>query len=180
MWLALPLVAAHFAIMPLRSPRLVPSRVAIALGPTAEDAPIEDVPDVSAEDLIEENVLNEEKTVTVTYTGGATGRTRRVRRATRPPIEERWAQQTADALEEPGYRRMSAFCNFGALNLEAAAELLAADDRFRAFGDRLSVVSYADVVHCRFMKLGDQELRDAFLFPCAPPNMAHLLIWHTS
>lgn len=119
-------------------------------------------------------VLNEEMKVTISYTGGAKGRTRRVRRARRPPLEERWRQQSDDL--PPGYHRMSAYCNFGALNLEAAAEILAVDDRFRAFGDRLSVVSYADVVHCRFTAPesegeGLDEL-DAFLFP-----YGSLLLW---
>lgn len=146
--------------------------------PIAEDVPMADIPSTDAyatEDLIEENVLNEEMTVTVSYIGGAKGRTRRVRRTRRPPIEERWAQETAEALEQPGYQRMSAFCNFGALNLESAAELLALDDRFREFGDRLSVVSYADVLHCRFTSAVGAYERDAFLFP-----YGSLLLWGLS
>ena len=62
---------------------------------------------------------------------------------------------------------MSAFCNFETLSLEGLSELMATSDRFRAFGDRLSVVSYTDVVHCRFSSsdAADKSVRDAFFFP---------------
>ena len=43
-------------------------------------------------------IMNEENLVTVSYSSGAQGRTRRVRRTTRPPLEERWRQQSADLL----------------------------------------------------------------------------------
>ena len=67
-------------------------------------------------------VLNEVAAVTVSYSSGPRGRTRRVRRTTRPPIEELWETSLAeveDALAQ-GYRRMSTFCKFAAINLEAA------------------------------------------------------------
>ena len=45
-------------------------------------------------------ILNEDARVTVTYSSGAQGRTRRVRRTTRPTVEERWRQQSAGLLRE--------------------------------------------------------------------------------
>ena len=91
---------------------------------------------------------------------------------------------------------MSAFCNFGSLSLEGVSELMATSDRFRAFGDRLSVVSYTDVVHCRFSssEAADESVRDAFFFPYgsvllwgftsiqapASPRLAPTVAAHTS
>ena len=42
---------------------------------------------------------------------------------------------------------------------------------FSSFGERLSITSYTDVVHCRFLAKpetkNEKVVRDAFLFPCA-------------
>lgn len=40
----------------------------------------------------------------------------------------------------------------------------AAPPRHDRFGDKVSIVSYTDVVHCHFSTLNGEE-RDAFLFP---------------
>ena len=71
--------------------------------------------------------------------------------------------QQSGAISPEGYQRMSAFCNFGAFDLEQVTSVLENDERFRSLGDRLSIVSYTDVVHCRF-SAGEQS-RDAYIFP---------------
>ena len=111
-------------------------------------------------------LLNEEEKVTVTYSGSAASRERRVRRTRRPNKEERWQRSP----EPAGYRRMSAFCTCDAIDLEEAITALTA---FSSFGERLSITSYTDVVHCRFLAAPEDEkkvVRDAFLFPCARPR----------
>ena len=82
-------------------------------------------------------------------------------------------------MEVEGYRRMSAFCLVDSINLE---ESITALTSFSQFGERLSITSYTDVVHCRFFAepsgtagtgeagtgnigSGDSGIRDAFLFP---------------
>lgn len=121
-------------------------------------------------------VLNEVAAVTVSYSSGPRGRTRRVRRTTRPPIEELWETSLAEVEDAfvQGYRRMSTFCKFAAINLEAAVSTMESDERFRVFGERISIVSYADVVHVRFTSLDprDNKIGDAFLFPYGP-----VLLW---
>ena len=120
--------------------------------------------------------LNEEERVTVSFLGSAASRERRVRRTVRPNKEERWQ----NSPEPAGYKRMSAFCTVDSINLEDAIDRLTG---FSSFGERLSITSYTDVVHCRFFtkpmpqfpSLGDEtmpppavqqpSIRDAFLFP---------------
>ena len=92
-------------------------------------------------------VLNEEMQVTVQFLGSAASRQRRVRRTRRPPPEERWRL----SAEPAGYRRMSSFCVFDTTNLEELVDKLAGDVGFRQFGERISITSYTDVVHCRFV-----------------------------
>ena len=113
-------------------------------------------------------VLNEELKVTVQYLGSAASRQRRVRRTKRPPPDERWRL----SVEPAGYMRMSAFCNFRAINLEDLIDLLEGDVSFRRFGERVSITSYTDVVHVRFVSpeialngVTPRLIRDAFLFP---------------
>ena len=125
----------------------------------------------AADSAFDGAMWNEEQKVTVQYLGGAASRQRRVRRTRRPSPEERWRL----SAEPAGYRRMSAFCNFATINLESAMELLASDARFRAFGERMSITSYTDVVHCRFSSpegsvasagsVTSAGVRDAFLYP---------------
>ena len=109
---------------------------------------------------------------------GAASRERRVRRTRRPNKEERWQRSP----EPAGYRRFSAFCTCDAIDLEEAITALTA---FSSFGERLSITSYTDVVHCRFLAKpetkNEKVVRDAFLFPCtrpltasAPPLTLHL------
>jgi len=111
-------------------------------------------------------IFNEEEKVTVLYSSGAQGRTRRVRRTTRPPKEEQWRKHSAE-LQPAGYRRITAGCQYGSINLEEVAELMASSDSFRAFGERLSIVSYTEVVHCRFSSssFAPESVCDAFIFP---------------
>ena len=105
------------------------------------------------------NALEQER-VSVMYSGSAASRERRVRRTRRPPKEERWAT----SVEPEGYGRFSAFCNFDSISLDDSIQLLTRDPKFAAFGDRLSVTSYTDVVHCRWTDT-EGEYSDAFLFP---------------
>ena len=105
-------------------------------------------------------VLNEEMRVTVSYSGSAASRERRVRRTRRPNKEERWQSSP----EPEDYRRMAAFCTFDTIDLEEAITALT---NVSAFGETISITSYTDVVHCRFeaTQPGGVVLRDAFLFP---------------
>jgi uncharacterized Rmd1/YagE family protein len=105
-------------------------------------------------------VLNEEMRVTVSYSGSAASRERRVRRTRRPNKEERWQSSP----EPEDYRRMAAFCTFDTIDLEEAITALT---NVSAFGETISITSYTDVVHCRFKATqpGGVVLRDAFLFP---------------
>lgn len=105
-------------------------------------------------------VLNEEERVTVSYSGSAASRERRVRRTRRPNKEERWT----NSPEPEDYRRMAAFCTFDSIDLEQAITVLT---NFSSFGERLSITSYTDVLHCRFFSSAkpDATIRDAFLFP---------------
>lgn len=114
--------------------------------------------------------LNEELCVTVSYSSGPKGRQSRVRRTRRPPIDELWETSLAEVGDELGYQRMSAFCNYASINLEAALSAMESDQGFRAFGERISIVSYADVVHARFLPFlptgpRSPDVRDAFIFP---------------
>ena len=81
--------------------------------------------------------------MTVSFIGTAASRERRVRRTVRPNKEERWQ----NSPEPAGYKRMSAFCTVDSINLEDAIDRLTG---FSSFGERLSITSYTDVVHCRF------------------------------
>lgn len=107
--------------------------------------------------------LNEEERVTVTYSGSAASRERRVRRTRRLPKEERWQR----SVEPEGYRRMSAYCIVDSINLEDAITVLTS---MASFGERVSITSYTDVAHARFTEVGGPTavpyVRDAFLFPC--------------
>ena len=78
--------------------------------------------------------LNEELCVTVSYSSGPKGRQSRVRRTRRPPIDELWETSLAEVGDELGYQRMSAFCNYASINLEAALSAMESDQGFRAFG----------------------------------------------
>ena len=59
---------------------------------------------------------------------------------------------------------MSAFCNFGSINLEEAVGVLEREERLRAFGERIFIVAYADVVRARWTDSAGEHI-DAFLFP---------------
>ena len=124
-----------------------------------------DAEEVQEEQEIGGVVLNEELKVMVQYLGGAASRQRRVRRTRRPPPEERWRL----SAEPAGYQRMSAFCNYATIDLEAAIDLIASNQAFRRFGERISITSYSDVVHCRMtsppVSSAQPIVRDAFLFP---------------
>jgi uncharacterized Rmd1/YagE family protein len=122
--------------------------------------------------------LNEELTVSVQYLGGADSRQRRVRRTNRPPAEERWRLSTEEATDGSGnyiYRRMSAFCNYASIDVEAAIDLIANNEAFRRFGDSISITSYSDVVHVRMTSPPTSAtasttamrsiVRDAYLLP---------------
>ena len=154
---------------------LVGSRRARAPSPRAEMAPApasaSDPPPGMDDALYGSNALEQER-VSVMYSGSAASRERRVRRTRRPPKEERWAT----SVEPEGYGRFSAFCNFDSISLDDSIQLLTRDPKFAAFGDRLSVTSYTDVVHCRWLSTFDSAgspgappgpplIRDAFLFP---------------
>lgn len=104
--------------------------------------------------------VNSDLRVTVTYSDGPLGRARRVRRTRRPSIETRWKL----AEDIPGYGRMSAICNFGSISLEQVISLLEGNAGFVAFGSRATIVSYADVVHCRWTTT-EGDISDAFFFP---------------
>ena len=76
---------------------------------------------------------------------------------------------------------MSTFCQARAVDCEAAVESVETDERFRDFGERISIVSYTDVVHVRFLDGRDRQLSDggsggrisdAFIFPYGP-----ILLW---
>ncbi|EOD07720.1 hypothetical protein EMIHUDRAFT_218258 [Emiliania huxleyi CCMP1516] len=107
--------------------------------------------------------LNEELRLSVQYLGGPASRQRRVRRTKRPPPEERW-RQSALAWRE-GHGRCSSYCSFMSIDLDSAIELLEKSERWRAFGQKLSIVSYADVAGPVSFVLIRREQRDAFLFP---------------
>jgi len=111
-------------------------------------------------------VLNEEESVTVYYLGGSESRKRRVRRSSRPPPEERWRQSASDYNAASDYEtgRMSAYCTYLAIDLEDAVRRLESRDEFRIFGERATITSYSDVVHCSFYSSA-AGIRDAFIFP---------------
>ncbi len=145
------------------------SRFVSRAGPplcTDQDAAVpavatEPSPPVVDEAMLGAARLNEELRVTVTYSSGPQGRARRVRRTKRPSLEERWRSSAADIA---GFSRMSAFCNFGSINLEEAVGVLEREERLRAFGERISIVAYADVVRARWTDSAGEHI-DAFLFP---------------
>ena len=85
-------VAAGFRWAPLRTaPHLERRAQAVRMTPI-------EVYEVTEPEDLGGAIMNEENKVTVSYSSGAQGRTRRVRRTTRPPLEERWRQQSADLL----------------------------------------------------------------------------------
>ncbi len=178
------LPAASSAYMPAgRAPVLRHRAAPRSLSPSASESGFEEA-------VLEEELggaeLNEELRVTVSYSSGAQGRASRVRRTPRPPLEELWRQSSLrlDATTELDYRRMSAYCNSACVRLEDAISLLERERAFSAFGEKISIVSYADVVHARFSTtvpgdtaaVGEEVCetetsetcviyRDAFLFP---------------
>ena len=157
--LVLAAVASSSALLCSRGVTAPPSRGSAITASSSQQPP----PGTKLSDLSGAS-LNEEERVTVTYSGSAKSRERRVRRTRRPNKEERW--QTSS--EPVGFRRMSAFCTADTINLEDAVQALTG---FSSYGERLSITSYTDVVHCRFQKQSELPLseppviRDAFLFP---------------
>lgn len=59
---------------------------------------------------------------------------------------------------------MSSFCTCNEIDLELLDSTVANDVKFRRYGSSVSIVRYADALHCRFR---DEEagVRDAFIFP---------------
>jgi len=109
--------------------------------------------------------LNEEYSVTVTFLGGKTSKRRLVRRQQRGSPEERWLQ-SAKSFGVGNYRRMAAYCSHSQIDEGQAVRLLETEEGFRSFGASLSIVSYTDVLHCRFASADGG--RDAFIFPYGP------------
>ena len=149
----------------------VPVMMAGPPSPSSEPIPAE-LADLSGA------LLNVEERVTVSYSGSAASRERRVRRTKRPSKEERFNLSP----EPAGYKRMSAFCTADSINLEEAISTLT-NERFvtdRPLARRLAITSYTDVVHCRFFSQPNPDaqanateiIRDAFLFPCARTHHA--------
>ena len=64
------------------------------------------------------------------------------------------------------------------IDLDSAIELLEKSERWRAFGQKLSIVSYADVVHCRFEDGREQRnlLRPTLPFACKAGPVSFVLI----
>ena len=146
--------------------RNVPAITCVEVPPTPDEKLLAELAGASLN--VEERVIVTFETE-VTYSSSAASRERRVRRTRRPNKEERWQKSP----EPEGYGRMSAFCTADSINLEEAITALTG---FSDFGERASITSYTDVVHCRFLSqpvAADPSAsappptvtRDAFLFP---------------